>query len=57
VPVHIVVGSDDPLTVATTAARTVIDGAGHYPHLTHPEQVDRVLVAARNRFADTVSRA
>ncbi|WP_406675087.1 alpha/beta fold hydrolase [Nonomuraea sp. N2-4H] len=36
VPVEIVVGSDDPLAVAVDVPVTTIDGAGHYPQLTHP---------------------
>ncbi|MEV4799984.1 alpha/beta fold hydrolase [Nonomuraea sp. NPDC049421] len=36
VPVEIVVGSADPLTVAVDIPVTTIDGAGHFPQLTHP---------------------
>ncbi|MET8862909.1 alpha/beta fold hydrolase [Nonomuraea sp. NPDC004580] len=36
VPVEIVVGSADPLTVAVDVPVTTIDGAGHFPQLTHP---------------------
>lgn len=37
VPVEIVAGSDDPLAVAVDVPVTMIDGAGHYPQLTHPD--------------------
>ncbi|WP_433657117.1 alpha/beta fold hydrolase [Nocardia sp. CA-128927] len=39
VPVRLVVGADDPLSVATTRESAVIEGTGHYPQLTHPAQV------------------
>lgn len=39
VPVRIVVGSADPLAEAVGHPVTEIEGAGHYPQLTHPEQV------------------
>ncbi|WP_405166038.1 alpha/beta fold hydrolase [Nocardia sp. NBC_01499] len=39
VPVRLVVGAQDPLSTATRREPTVIDGAGHYPQLTHPAQV------------------
>ncbi|MFE5909411.1 alpha/beta fold hydrolase [Streptomyces wedmorensis] len=46
-PVHVVVGSRDPLAAdgqalldaLPHATVTVIDGAGHHPQLTHPEEV------------------
>ncbi|MEV7569194.1 alpha/beta fold hydrolase [Streptomyces tanashiensis] len=49
--VHIVVGSRDPLTaeaesllsVLPHATVTVIDGAGHHPQLTHPEDVAEAI--------------
>ncbi|GGT21231.1 bifunctional protein [Streptomyces tanashiensis] len=49
--VHIVVGSRDPLTaegesllsVLPDATVTVIDGAGHHPQLTHPEDVAEAI--------------
>ncbi|TYB62274.1 alpha/beta fold hydrolase [Nonomuraea sp. PA05] len=43
VPVEIIVGSADPLTVAVDRPVTTIEGAGHYPQLTHPAQVAAVL--------------
>ncbi|UBU08301.1 alpha/beta fold hydrolase [Nonomuraea gerenzanensis] len=43
VPVEIVAGSADPLTVAVDRPVTTIAGAGHYPQLTHPDQVAAVL--------------
>ncbi|MGW4797299.1 alpha/beta fold hydrolase [Nonomuraea sp. NPDC004297] len=39
VPVEIVVGSADPLSVEVKRPVTEIAGAGHYPQLTHPGQV------------------
>ncbi|MFB4293121.1 alpha/beta fold hydrolase [Nonomuraea sp. ATR24] len=43
VPVEIVTGSADPLTADPGHPMTEIAGAGHYPQLTHPDQVARVL--------------
>ncbi|MFF4775769.1 alpha/beta fold hydrolase [Microtetraspora fusca] len=43
VPVEILVGSADPLTVGVGHPVTEIAGAGHYPQLTHPAQVARHL--------------
>ncbi|MEV4175776.1 alpha/beta fold hydrolase [Nonomuraea sp. NPDC049709] len=43
VPVEIVVGSADPLTVPVNEPVTTIDGAGHHPHLTHPGELARLL--------------
>lgn len=56
VPVRLVVGSTDPLEVPVTAPTTVIDGAGHYPHLTHPQQVAEVLTAAVTRVPRNAGR-
>ncbi|MGW4324394.1 alpha/beta fold hydrolase [Nocardia sp. NPDC004573] len=39
VPVRIVTGSTDPLTIATTRDTISIEGAGHYPQLTHPARL------------------
>ncbi|WP_194834648.1 alpha/beta fold hydrolase [Nocardia sp. XZ_19_369] len=39
VPVRIVVGADDPLSVAVPREPIVIEGTGHYPQLTHPARV------------------
>ncbi|MFI9631604.1 alpha/beta fold hydrolase [Nocardia sp. NPDC051929] len=39
VPVRIIAGSDDPITAPTVRERISIEGAGHYPQLTHPAQV------------------
>ncbi|MER7130671.1 alpha/beta fold hydrolase [Streptosporangium saharense] len=47
VPVTVVAGSADPLV--TGGAGVVIEGAGHYPQLTHPRQVARVLREAAAR--------
>ncbi|WP_043622141.1 alpha/beta fold hydrolase [Nonomuraea candida] len=47
VPVEIVTGSADPLTVPVDRPVTTIDGAGHYPQLTHPEQLARTIIGAR----------
>ncbi|MFI6390630.1 alpha/beta fold hydrolase [Nonomuraea sp. NPDC050540] len=41
VPVQIVTGSADPLTVTAGHPVTEIAGAGHYPQLTHPIEVAR----------------
>lgn len=53
VPVRIVTGSADPLTVATSRDAVSIEGAGHYPQLTHPARLAAELtrvsaVGARN---------
>ncbi|MFF3842582.1 alpha/beta fold hydrolase [Streptomyces sp. NPDC001930] len=45
IPVQIVVGSADPLTVAVERPVAEIAGAGHYPQLTHPSQVAHHLGA------------
>jgi len=50
VPVHVITGSRDPLETPVPAPTTVIEGAGHYPHLTHPDQVAEVLDSVRNVF-------
>ncbi|UFS96306.1 alpha/beta fold hydrolase [Nocardia huaxiensis] len=54
VPVHIVVGSADPLVVSTTHPVTTIEGAGHYPQLTHPALLADLLV--REKTGEPVSR-
>ncbi|MGW6024714.1 alpha/beta fold hydrolase [Streptomyces sp. NPDC055099] len=49
--VHLIIGSRDPLTpqgqallaALPRAAVTVLDGAGHHPQLTHPEEVARAI--------------
>lgn len=46
VPVQIVAGSADPLVAAVACPVVEIDGAGHYPQLTHPSQVARYLGAS-----------
>ncbi|AQZ62608.1 putative NAD dependent epimerase/dehydratase family protein [[Actinomadura] parvosata subsp. kistnae] len=43
VPVEIVVGSADPLTVPVDRPVTTIAGAGHYPQLTHPDELAAAL--------------
>lgn len=50
VPVHIVTGSHDPLELPVPLPTTVIEGAGHHPHLTHPDRVAEVLDTVRNLF-------
>ncbi|MGW0180714.1 alpha/beta fold hydrolase [Nocardia sp. NPDC003345] len=52
VPIRIVAGSHDPVTSAAGFPVTVIEGAGHHPHLTHPEQIADVLRSARETFAN-----
>ncbi|WP_406280728.1 alpha/beta fold hydrolase [Nocardia sp. NBC_00881] len=52
VPVRIIAGSTDPVTVATARDSISIEGAGHYPQLTHPARLAAELarvsaVAAR----------
>ncbi|MFF4195368.1 alpha/beta fold hydrolase [Nonomuraea sp. NPDC001831] len=42
VPVHLVAGELDPLTDSPVPA-TVIPGAGHHPHLTHPAAVAEIV--------------
>ncbi|GAA5062468.1 alpha/beta fold hydrolase [Nocardia callitridis] len=42
-PVHLVVGADDPLTVASAHPTTVIESAGHFAPLTHPDQIAAAL--------------
>ncbi|MEU4314407.1 alpha/beta fold hydrolase [Nocardia sp. NPDC024068] len=54
VPIRIVAGSEDPVDSAARFPVTVIEGAGHNPHLTHPERVADVLRAARAAFAESV---
>ncbi|MFD6156870.1 alpha/beta fold hydrolase [Nocardia sp. NPDC060256] len=39
VPVRIVAGTQDPLTMTVPQELAVIEGTGHYPQLTHPAQV------------------
>ncbi|MFT3716448.1 MAG: alpha/beta hydrolase [Gordonia sp. (in: high G+C Gram-positive bacteria)] len=61
-PVHVIVGSDDPLSDAGAelaggcahARVTVIDGAGHHPHLTHPEQLADLLDTSANMPVEEV---
>lgn len=45
VPVRIIVGSADPLVEAVRHPVAEIEGAGHYPQLTHPSQVALHLAA------------
>lgn len=46
VPVQIVLGSTDPLLADPGRPVTVIPGAGHYPHLTHPEHVAQAIASS-----------
>lgn len=50
VPVHIVTGSRDPLETPVSIPTTVIEGAGHYPHLTHPDRVAEILDTVHTTF-------
>ncbi|MEV0586882.1 alpha/beta fold hydrolase [Nonomuraea sp. NPDC050310] len=43
VPVEILVGSADPLTMDVDHPMTELAGAGHYPQLTHPAELARHL--------------
>lgn len=53
-PVHVIVGSDDPLTpqgqalldALPRATVTALAGAGHHPQLTHPADVAKAIVSA-----------
>ncbi|WP_326663527.1 alpha/beta fold hydrolase [Streptomyces sp. NBC_00385] len=49
VPVELVIGSQDPLEEPGELPVTEIASAGHYPQLTHPDEVARHLVAVRER--------
>ncbi|MEV6323493.1 alpha/beta fold hydrolase [Nocardia sp. NPDC051787] len=44
VPVRVVTGSADPITIPTSRKSISIEGTGHYPQLTHPEQLAAELV-------------
>lgn len=50
-PVELVIGSRDPLEEPGARPVTEIASAGHYPQLTHPDEVARHLVAVRERTA------
>lgn len=43
VPVDIIAGSDDPLVGSTTHPVATIDGAGHYPQISHPKLVADIV--------------
>ncbi|MGY0497623.1 alpha/beta fold hydrolase [Nocardia sp. FBN12] len=43
VPVDIIVGSDDPLIETTDRPVVTIPDTGHYPQLTHPDLVARIV--------------
>ncbi|MFI6106648.1 alpha/beta fold hydrolase [Streptomyces sp. NPDC051310] len=45
VPVTLVAGASDPLR-PTGMRHVVVPGAGHYPQLTHPEEMARILLDA-----------
>ncbi|WP_306362646.1 SDR family oxidoreductase [Nocardia sp. CC227C] len=45
VPIDIITGSGDPLTVATAHPVTTVDGAGHNPHVSHPSRIADLLAA------------
>ncbi|MEW2634570.1 alpha/beta fold hydrolase [Streptomyces sp. NPDC048389] len=42
-PVTLLAGATDPLTGPTAHPVVTVPGAGHYPQLTHPDEVARVL--------------
>ncbi|MFS0692101.1 alpha/beta fold hydrolase [Streptomyces nitrosporeus] len=50
-PVELVVGALDPLEEPSRLPVTEIASAGHYPQLTHPDEVAALLVAVRERTA------
>ncbi|MFD4353758.1 alpha/beta fold hydrolase [Nocardia sp. NPDC058518] len=58
VPVDIIVGSDDPLIEPTDRPVTTIADTGHYPQLTHPDQVARVIrgegASAATQYAEDI---
>jgi hypothetical protein len=47
--VEIVVGSADPLERTVDTPVTEIAAAGHYPQVTHPEALARLLVSCGDR--------
>ncbi|MEU8139871.1 alpha/beta fold hydrolase [Streptodolium elevatio] len=49
VPVHLVIGAQDPLVSPTDLPTTVVDAAGHYPQLTAPETVAHILTTFQDR--------
>ncbi|MFD5874383.1 alpha/beta fold hydrolase [Streptomyces sp. NPDC060322] len=51
VPVELVIGARDPLEVPSELPVTEIASAGHYPQLTHPDDVAVRLVSVRKRAA------
>ncbi|MEU9061914.1 alpha/beta fold hydrolase [Streptomyces sp. NPDC048430] len=51
VPVELVVGAQDPLEEPSVLPVTEIASAGHYPQLTHPDDVARHLIPVRERAA------
>lgn len=51
VPVQLVIGERDPLEVPSELPVAEIASAGHYPQLTHPDDVAVHLVSARKRAA------
>ncbi|MFD3745969.1 alpha/beta fold hydrolase [Nocardia sp. NPDC058633] len=55
VPVDIIVGADDPLIEPTDRSVTTIAGTGHYPQLTHPDLVARVVRGDEFAGATTTS--
>ncbi|MFF5208163.1 alpha/beta fold hydrolase [Streptosporangium sp. NPDC000396] len=55
VPVTIVTGAADPLVVDRPV--TLIRGAGHYPQITHPEELAGLLRAAGGRARPEPSRS
>ncbi|MGK8556259.1 alpha/beta fold hydrolase [Nocardia gipuzkoensis] len=44
VPVRIVTGATDPITIPTSSESISIEGTGHYPQLTHPQRLAAELV-------------
>ncbi|MFD0854997.1 alpha/beta fold hydrolase, partial [Actinomadura adrarensis] len=52
VPLHVITGKLDPLADnVPDVPVTVIDGAGHHPHLTHPAEVAAAITTATRERA------
>jgi pimeloyl-ACP methyl ester carboxylesterase len=51
VPTEIIIGAGDPLVVPTSLPVTTILGTGHYPQISHPQDVSRAVAAHRYAHA------
>ena len=52
VPVRLIVGSEDPLTSLSDLPVSIVQGAGHYPQLTAPQEVARALADASAEYRE-----